>query len=112
MMSLPHIVVLLPYLATLFLFIHIFTCYWRLRRIPGPYLASISDLWRLLAVYRRRPQEIQLQLHRKYGDVVRLGPNCVSVSGPDMVSSIYGIGKGLCKVSYKLLVHLLALLMT
>ena len=79
--------------------VYITSSYWRLRHIPGPLLAKLTDLWRLFLVYRRRPEETQLRLHRQYGDLVRLGPNCVSVSGPDTTLNIYGIGKGFIKAS-------------
>ena len=72
--------------------------YLRLRRIPGPFLASCTDLWRLVLVWRGQSEWIYIALHKKYGDVVRIGPNCVSVSQPDLGQDIYGIGKGFIKV--------------
>ena len=70
-----------------------------LRSIPGPILASFTDLWRLLAV-DKGDFEVTLQaLHAKYGDLVRVGPNCVSVGDPREVKQIYGITRLYQKVS-------------
>lgn len=60
-----------------------------LRRIPGPFLAALTDVWRLLMVLRGRPQEEQLELHCKYGPVVRLGPNVISFADPQAIIDIY-----------------------
>jgi cytochrome P450 len=62
----------------------------RLRKIPGPFLASVTDIWRS---YWMRQGEYTLfvdKLHKKYGKLVRLGPNYVSVSDPAAVSTVYG----------------------
>ena len=95
---LKHFMGFLPYTLLFLFFFGLFGRYARLRHIPGPFLAKFSDFWRLVSVAQRRPQEVQLELHKQYGDLVRLGPNCVSVTGPDTIPSIYGIGKGFVKV--------------
>lgn len=69
-----------------------------LNKYPGPFLASITDWWRFLDVYGRRPELTHRALHRKYGDVVRLGPNTLSFSDPSALKSIYGLNKGFIKV--------------
>ncbi|KAK5240673.1 hypothetical protein LTR40_013668, partial [Exophiala xenobiotica] len=49
----------------------------------------------------RDPHEVHLTLHKRYGNVVRLGPNCVSVTGSSAyIPQIYGIGKGLVKSGF------------
>ncbi|KIW45728.1 uncharacterized protein PV06_04091 [Exophiala oligosperma] len=69
--------------------------------IPGPFVARFTDAYRALLVYRRRPHEVHLALHKKHGDLVRLGPNYVSVTGSrTYVPQIYGIGKGLVKSDF------------
>ena len=40
-----------------------------------------------------------IKLHQKYGKVVRIGPNMVSVGDPEAVSVIYGMNPALEKVS-------------
>jgi hypothetical protein len=64
---------------------------------------EIFDL--ALSIPRRTPGQggvgpsvrIGHRTHEKYGDLVRLGPNCVSMCVPDIIDSIYGIGKGYVK---------------
>ncbi|EHY52284.1 Cytochrome P450 monooxygenase [Exophiala dermatitidis] len=75
--------------------------YFFLRSIPGPFLAKFTDLYRLLLVLGRKPHEKHLELHKRYGNVVRLGPKCVSVTGSaGYIGQIYGIGKGLVKSDF------------
>ncbi|EPS38643.1 hypothetical protein H072_7610 [Dactylellina haptotyla CBS 200.50] len=63
----------------------------RLRRIPGPFLAGLTNLWRVYYVKRGDAQDTYVRLHQKYGNVVRVGPNCVSVSGLDAIQAIYNV---------------------
>ena len=61
------------------------------RDIPGPFLASFTDLWRTLKVHGGRFELSNQALHAKYGDLVRVGPNCISVGDPREIRQIYGI---------------------
>jgi len=74
--------------------------YSKLREVPGPFAAKFTNLWRLLVVWRRDSHDRYVKLHKKYGDVVRIGPNCISISKPDMISNIYGIQKGYVKSDF------------
>lgn len=67
-------------------------------KYPGPFLASLTDGWRFWVVFGRRPETTHRLLHKKYGDVVRLGPNTLSFSGPRALKSIYGLNMGFIKV--------------
>lgn len=69
-----------------------------LNNIPGPWLASFTDLWRLFVVWGRRPELAHIKLHKKYGKVVRLGPRAVSVGDPQAIAIIYGLNAGCTKV--------------
>lgn len=69
-----------------------------LRTLPGPFLARISGLYRLSLVYRGDAPQQYRKVHEKYGPVVRVGPNHVSVADPSMIPVIYGIGSGFLKV--------------
>lgn len=69
-----------------------------LHKYPGPFLASLTDLWRLWDVYGQRPELTHQKLHAKYGDVVRLGPNSLSFADPKALKTIYGLNKGFVKV--------------
>ena len=72
--------------------------YHGLNDVPGPLLASITDWWRFIDVYKRRPEVTHLKLHAQHGDVVRLGPNFLSFGNPSAIKTIYGLNKGFVKV--------------
>lgn len=92
-----HWLLLLP----LFFFAYVLNNYFYhgLHKYPGPFLASLTDWWRFFDVWGRRPDVTHNQLHRKYGDIVRLGPNALSFASPLALKSIYGLNKGFTKVS-------------
>jgi hypothetical protein len=69
-----------------------------LNKYPGPFVASLTDWWRFLDVYKRRPEVSHIKLHEKLGDVVRLGPNTLSFADPKALKTIYGLNKGFTKV--------------
>lgn len=74
--------------------------YARLRHIPGPLLASLTDLWSATKVWRGAHHcEIVHELHQKYGPIVRFGPNRVSFANPDTIPQIYGTGQVFPKAS-------------
>lgn len=62
-----------------------------LRSIPGPFLASISDLDRVLSCYNGHQMLYHLSLHKRYGPLVRIGPNHISFSDPSLIPHIYSI---------------------
>lgn len=71
-----------------------------LYNLPGPFLAALTDFWRLFNVSRGHYHKTLIDLHRDYAsDVVRIGPNTVSVAGPEAVNTIYGLKKGFIKAS-------------
>lgn len=74
-----------------------------LRRIPGPFLASLSSLWRFWVVWNDQMPEESLRLHKKHGALVRIGPNMVSCSSPEAVHMIYRARTGFQKVNTSLL---------
>jgi hypothetical protein len=69
-----------------------------LNKYPGPFVASLTDWWRLVDVWGRRPEVTHRALHKKHGDVVRLGPNSLSFADPKALKTIYGLNKGFIKV--------------
>lgn len=110
------------------LFCFLTHCVWKvlaspLNTIPGPFLASKyielkdflhfvcmivlieytrslewTNLWRLFDVWGGRCELTQKLLHEKYGPVVRLGPNSVSLGDPELIGTLYGIKKDWLKV--------------
>lgn len=65
-----------------------------LRDVPGPWFASCSPLYRFwYAVVKGNYHFDLTELHRKYGDVVRIAPNEVSIWDPEAVAEIYSPGE-------------------
>ncbi|KAL4908605.1 cytochrome P450 [Aspergillus multicolor] len=65
--------------------------YSRLKSIPGPALAAFTDAWWVIA-QRSSPSgngRFLIQLHRKYGAAVRLGPAFVSLSNARDIAKAY-----------------------
>nr|Q0CRQ3.2 RecName: Full=Cytochrome P450 monooxygenase ATEG_03631; AltName: Full=Azasperpyranone A biosynthesis cluster A protein ATEG_03631 [Aspergillus terreus NIH2624] len=83
----PMVVVAIP----VFLFvISLLRSYLRLAHIPGPFAAGWTNLPRFSWVLSFKAHDIHTALHRKYGPLVRFGPNMVSVGDPKEVGHIYG----------------------
>lgn len=61
-----------------------------LSRIPGPFIASISNLWKINAAWQEDMPARNIALHKKHGPLVRIGPNMISVDDPSAMSAIYG----------------------
>ncbi|OAL64901.1 hypothetical protein A7C99_4337 [Trichophyton rubrum] len=49
--------------------------YYRLSHIPGPFFARFTNIPRLLWVKSFNAHRIHIDLHKKYGPIVRFGPN-------------------------------------
>jgi hypothetical protein len=67
---------------------------------PGPRLARVTNLHRLYFAWRRQPHKKHLALHARYGPVVRIGPNALSVSDPQALSTIYAHNSGFHKSKF------------
>ncbi|KAK7431026.1 hypothetical protein QQZ08_002556 [Neonectria magnoliae] len=62
-----------------------------LYRVPGPWQNSISTLPRMWSVYKGQHHVDDLRLHARYGKIVRLAPNLVSVADTREINQLYGI---------------------
>jgi hypothetical protein len=66
---------------------------------PGPFFASLTNWWRLRDAYingNERPTYVQL--HKKYGDVVRIAPRTLSFASPKAIADIYDPKNNMAKV--------------
>lgn len=72
--------------------------WWRLRHIPGPFPGNLTNFLRVKWVTTKRAHLILQEMHEKYGEVVRIGPNTVSFSNPEAIPSIYTARTGFPKV--------------
>ncbi|KAJ9611683.1 hypothetical protein H2200_004867 [Cladophialophora chaetospira] len=71
-----------------------------LRSIPGPPVAAYSKLWRLHDVWKGHAHMTAINIHNKYGPVVRIGPNHVSIADPSMIPIIYGTKENFTKTGF------------
>lgn len=62
-----------------------------LRHVPGPFVASFSNFWKLRAVWNTNMHRENIRVHEDYGPIVRIGPNHVSANDPESVRAIYGV---------------------
>ncbi|KAH7116309.1 hypothetical protein EDB81DRAFT_610578, partial [Dactylonectria macrodidyma] len=70
-----------------------------LSSVPGPFLAKFSQAWRNHKYFRGSWHDDTLELHRRYGNVVRIAPGEVSFVDEHALKSLYGHGKHVLKVS-------------
>ncbi|KAK4539376.1 hypothetical protein LTR36_011006 [Oleoguttula mirabilis] len=71
-----------------------------LAKVPGPLLASLTRLWLVYQSRTLKRHLIELQLHRKYGRVVRVSPNEIIISDPEYVKMIYGANSPFLKARW------------
>jgi len=71
-----------------------------LRQLPGPPLAAYSRLWNIFNAAGGKSHKTFQELHQRYGKVVRVGPNHVSIAEPAMIPIIYGTNNKFLKVSF------------
>jgi hypothetical protein len=60
-----------------------------LAQVPGPRLAAITNIWQAHYVRNGRVRELGKGLPKKYGPVVRVGPNEVWFNTADAFKQIY-----------------------
>ncbi|KAF2861829.1 cytochrome P450 [Piedraia hortae CBS 480.64] len=63
-----------------------------LASVPGPFLARLTRLWLVKHSWDGDMHTTMIELHKKYGNLVRTGPNEVSVCELAAVKQIYGAG--------------------
>ncbi|KAL8990214.1 MAG: hypothetical protein Q9177_001072 [Variospora cf. flavescens] len=79
---------------------HLLHTYTRLKHVPGPFWARLTNLSRVSWVRTRRAHEIHTDLHSHYGDCVRFGPNMVSIADPAAIPTIYPMRPGFPKSNF------------
>jgi benzoate 4-monooxygenase len=68
-----------------------------LKSIPGPFTAKFSNLWLGLSARRGRKFAAVDWAHRKYGKMVRVGYNHVSIADERALQTVYAHGNGFLK---------------
>lgn len=62
--------------------------WWRLRYIPGPFLAKFSYLWLGRTTHSGKQYYVHRELPKKYGPLVRIGPKYIITDEPDIIKNI------------------------
>ncbi|KIX03195.1 uncharacterized protein Z518_06747 [Rhinocladiella mackenziei CBS 650.93] len=68
--------------------------------IPGPRAAGYTKFWRLYDVWKGKAHLTAIELHKKYGPLVRIAPNHVSVSDPSYIPVFYNIKENYTKTGF------------
>ncbi|KAJ0377152.1 hypothetical protein COL26b_004594 [Colletotrichum chrysophilum] len=68
-----------------------FRSWYRLRKIPGPFLASVSVLWQLKKAVGGTYHEHLNDVARKYGPLARIGPNELLCTDPDSLRKMSAV---------------------
>ncbi|KUI60512.1 Tryprostatin B 6-hydroxylase [Cytospora mali] len=62
----------------------------RLNRFPGPFLARLSNFYFAVVTFKKHQEYIDLDnLHKKYGDVVRIGASTLSIADPRALQAVH-----------------------
>ncbi|EKM77283.1 hypothetical protein AGABI1DRAFT_115220 [Agaricus bisporus var. burnettii JB137-S8] len=68
-----------------------------LRAYPGPFIAKFSDIWLTWVSKGAHRSELVHEAHLKYGPVVRIAPNHLSIANPEALQIVYAHGNGALK---------------
>ncbi|ROW17750.1 hypothetical protein VPNG_00689 [Cytospora leucostoma] len=71
-----------------------------LRKYPGPWLASTTRLWKVISTASTRTHLEHIELHKKYGPIVRIAPDEVSLSSPEAARTLLSAGKRFYKTKF------------
>jgi benzoate 4-monooxygenase len=87
----------IPIALLVFFVVPYFTSNIELRDIPGPFFAKFTRLWLLLQARQGKRYLSVDEAHKKYGKLVRIQPDHVSVADESAIQDIYGHGNGFLK---------------
>ncbi|KAH7014186.1 cytochrome P450 [Microdochium trichocladiopsis] len=71
-----------------------------LRSVRGPWLARFTSAWFACKVSQGSFHQVNRDLHRQYGPIVRYGPKRYSISDLNEIKTIYGVGSAFPKSSW------------
>jgi hypothetical protein len=75
------------------LYLAVYIVYYRylhpLAKYPGPFLASLTDLWQTYQFMTLKQPYYLTELHEKHGPIVRYGPDKLSVTHESAIKAIY-----------------------
>lgn len=71
-----------------------------LRDVPGPFFAKFTNLWLLLQARQGKRYLSVDAAHKKYGKLVRIQPDHVSIADESAIQDVYGHGNGFLKSNF------------
>ncbi|KAH8880311.1 cytochrome P450 [Thozetella sp. PMI_491] len=71
-----------------------------LRKYPGPFAASFTRLWKVVSTASGNTHLHHIDIHRKYGPIVRIAPNEISISSPEAARLLLSAGKRFFKTDF------------
>ena len=91
--------------STIGSFILVYVFYQRflhpLSKYPGPFLASLTDVWQAQQFLTLKQPYHLTELHKKYGPFVRYGPDKLSITSESAIPVIYQkSGRSMPKTEY------------
>jgi len=95
-LSLGRTFLLLSGLYSVFLFIQFVRD--PLRDIPGPFLARFTRFWYFIEIWKGSFERSDIELHRRYGPIIRVAPGEYSIDDFEAARTIYGHGNAFVKV--------------
>ena len=87
----------IPIALVLFYLVPYLTSNTTLKTVPGPFPAKFTNLWLLLQARQGKRYQSVNEAHAKYGKLVRIQPNHVSIADESAISVVYGHGNGFLK---------------
>ncbi|KAF8861671.1 cytochrome P450 monooxygenase-like protein [Acephala macrosclerotiorum] len=95
-------IIVLSYLVSLTASILTYRVFFHpLKGFPGPLSAKLTKLAHVFRLLKKSDNYLQAdRLHKKYGNIVRVGPNEVTIIIPDAVPLIYGPGSKCTKTAW------------
>ena len=90
----PYII---PVGLVLFWLVPYLTSNGSIRDVPGPFAAKFSNLWLLLQARKGIRYKSVDEAHKKYGKLVRIQPDHVSIADESAIQAVYGHGNGFLK---------------
>lgn len=87
----------IPIALVLFFLVPYLTSNTALKKVPGPFAAKFSNLWLLLQARLGKRYLSVNDAHQKYGKLVRIQPDHVSIADDSVIPIVYGHGNGFLK---------------
>lgn len=93
----PWVALLVPICVLSYYLIPFLTTYRGLMKFPGPFNAKFSNAWLGLSARSGKKFAAVDWAHRKYGKIVRVGFNHISIADERALETVYAHGNGFLK---------------